>query len=109
MKRAISLIMLILGIVMIGIVLVPLLVSQLDYFLNRKIVIIDPSARSASQTPQVLGVNDSDFYSASQWFSNVPASTPTASKVNYYKLSISNLGNAGYSVQIFCCLIQAFT
>lgn len=100
MRRFLSLSILVLGIILIGVVLIPFLLSQFSYILNRKTAIIDPSVRSTNQIPQVLGTNDSDYFSASQWFSNPPTSTPTSSKVNFYKLSIPSVGLNGVSVEI---------
>lgn len=100
MRRAVSIMIFGIGILLVGVVLVPFLISQFNYILNRKIVMIDPSVRSNFQTPQVLGVNDSEFYSASQWFSNMPVNSPTISKVNFYKLSVPSVGIDGVSIEI---------
>ena len=100
MRRLISFSVLILGIILIGVVLVPLALSQASYILNRKTVMIDPSVRSTSQTPQILGTSDSDLYSASQWFPGSTSSTTTSSKVNFYTLSIPSIGLDSAPIEI---------
>ena len=100
MRRTISLLIIILGIILLGVVVVPFTLSQLNYWLTRKTVIIDPSVRSLTQAPQILGTSANDLYSASQWFPGSPKNTITQSKVSFYKLSIPSVNIENVSVEI---------
>jgi sortase A len=95
MKKYISVLLMFAGVVMLGSVLVPIGISQINQSLRVTDPIIDPtSVVSAAST-------DPDFTSPSSWFE-----TPTlkasivSSKVSYYTLSIDRVGIDHVSVEI---------
>ncbi len=99
MRRTLPLILIVLGIILVGVVFVPLVASQIQYLINKPIAMIDPSETSSVQAPyvsQVLG----DYTQASSWFTNTPKSSPTSTKVSFYTLSIPSINLKDVSVEI---------
>lgn len=93
MRRALPLILIGLGIILVSVVAVPLVASQMQFWLNRPVVLIDPSVNPGPQAPFVST-------QASEWFTNAPKLIPIAAKVSFYTLSIPKIGLTDVKVEI---------
>ncbi|KKS32181.1 MAG: sortase family protein [Candidatus Amesbacteria bacterium GW2011_GWA2_42_12] len=100
MKRLLSRLMVVSGLILLGTVLIPITFSGISYGLKPKL--LDPT--EVSQNPifiasSVLGTSV-DYTQASNWFSGTTTSTKISSKIGYYTLSIPAVKMQNISVQI---------
>lgn len=100
MKRLLSRLMVISGLMLLGTVLIPITFSGISYGLKPKL--LDPT--EVSQNPifiasNVLGTSV-DYTQASSWFPEANSVSNPPSKVGYYILNIPSVGIRNVSVEI---------
>lgn len=100
MKRLLSRLMVISGLILLGVVLIPITFSGISYGLKPKL--LDPT--EVSQNPifiasSVLGTSV-DYTQASSWFPGANSVSSPPSKVGYYILNIPSVGIRNVSVEI---------
>ncbi len=95
MKKYISVLLMFAGVVLLGSVLVPITVSQINQSLRASGPIIDPTSIVSASS------SDPDYTSPSSWFElPVAKASSTGSKVSYYTLSIDRVGLDNVAVEI---------
>lgn len=100
MKRLLSRLMIISGLLLLGTVIIPIALSQISYGLKPKL--LDPTEVSGNPifiAANVLGTSK-DYTQASNWFSGTNTTANTSSKIGYYTLSIPAVKMQNISVQI---------
>jgi len=100
MRRLFSLSFIIVGLFLLLSVLLPIGLSQLSFSFQPKL--LDPTAVALVPAPYVaniLGVTTPDYTQPTSWFP-AASTTPTASRVRYYTLSIPKLNIRDVPVEI---------
>lgn len=99
-RRAISWVLISAGLLVLGVVGLPIALAQLSFVSQAKL--IDPTAvsyRLLAGSP-ILGKATADYTDSSTWFDQTQPLPPVSSRVNYYTLSIPRLKMFDVSVEI---------
>ena len=100
-RRILSLILVSIGLLLIFFVSLPVIVSQIHFFLNPPI--IDPTSVSSTRPNLVInffGLNSLDYTQAENWFSPRPSAPSVQSQVKYFTFSIPRLKLSDVSVEV---------
>lgn len=100
MTKAFPLTLMFSGIFLLGVIVIPIGLSQINYNLRPKL--LDPTAVSGNPifiASNILGAS-TDYTDSATWFENFPQKQMVTSRIGYYKLSIPRLGIKDTPVEI---------